>query len=94
MPAFIISTSYTPYLKALCSLSGFPMDNVRCTDLSLDAWEMPEDEKVWLRAQSVSSWRRGSSTSLTSLSAADLRPPIKKAPPCSTTSSGGRWTVA
>ncbi len=51
LPAFIISTSYTPYLKALCSLSGFPMDNVRCTDLSLDAWEMPEDEKVWLRAQ-------------------------------------------
>jgi energy-converting hydrogenase A subunit R len=51
MPAFIISTSYTPYLRALCALSGFPMDNVRCTELSLDGWEMPEVEKRWLRSQ-------------------------------------------
>jgi energy-converting hydrogenase A subunit R len=51
MPAFIISTSYTPYLKALCALSGFPMDQVRCTELSLDTWDMPEEEKWWLRSQ-------------------------------------------
>ena len=51
VPAFIVSTSYTPYLRALCSLSGFPMDNVRCTELSLDAWAIPEDEKAWLRGQ-------------------------------------------
>lgn len=51
VPAFIISTSYSPYLKALCSLSGFPMDDVRCTELSLDPWTMLEDEKVWLREQ-------------------------------------------
>lgn len=50
MPAFIISTSYTPYLRALCELARFPMENVRCTELSLDAWEMPEDEAAWLRA--------------------------------------------
>lgn len=50
MPAFIISTSYTPYLKALCDLSGFPLENVRCTELSLDAWELPVDEADWLRA--------------------------------------------
>lgn len=49
MPAFIISTSYTPYLKALCALTGFPFEDVRCTDLSLDAWALPEDEKAWLR---------------------------------------------
>ncbi len=49
MPAFIISTSYTPYLKALCEIAGFPMERVRCTELSLDAWEMPEDEAAWLR---------------------------------------------
>ena len=41
LPAFIISTSYTPYVRALCDLSGFPFDHVRCTELSLDAWEMP-----------------------------------------------------
>ncbi len=49
MPAFIISTSYTPYLRALCDLAGFPFEHVRCTELSLDAWEMPEDEAAWLR---------------------------------------------
>ncbi len=49
LPAFIISTSYTPYLRALCELSGFPFENVRCTELSLDAWEMPEAEAEWLR---------------------------------------------
>ncbi len=26
MPAFIISTSYTPYLKALCEIAGFPFE--------------------------------------------------------------------
>jgi len=51
MPAYIISTSYTPYLKALCAVSGFAMDHVRCTELSLDAWDVPEDEKAWLREQ-------------------------------------------
>jgi predicted HAD superfamily phosphohydrolase len=50
MPTFIISTSYTPYLRALCELSGFPFENVRCTELSLDAWEMPDDEAQWLRS--------------------------------------------
>jgi len=49
MPAYIISTSYTPYLRALCALAGFPFENVRCTELSLDAWEMPEAEAEWLR---------------------------------------------
>ena len=49
MPAFIISTSYTPYLKALCAVTGFPFAQVRCTDLSLDAWTMPAAEKVRLR---------------------------------------------
>jgi predicted HAD superfamily phosphohydrolase len=49
MPTFIISTSYTPYLKALCEITGFPFEHVRCTELSLDAWDMPEDEAGWLR---------------------------------------------
>ena len=49
LPAFIISTSYTPYLRALCDLAGFPFEHVRCTELSLDAWRMPEEEAEWLR---------------------------------------------
>jgi energy-converting hydrogenase A subunit R len=51
LPAFIISTSYTPYIRALCDLTGFPEDHVRCTELHLDAWHVPEDEKAWLREQ-------------------------------------------
>jgi predicted HAD superfamily phosphohydrolase len=50
MPAYIISTSYTPYLRALCELAGFPMENVRCTELILNAWDMPRDEAAWLRS--------------------------------------------
>jgi energy-converting hydrogenase A subunit R len=53
LPSFIISTSYTPYLRALCEVTGFPLENVRCTELSLDAWEIPGDEKQWLREQVV-----------------------------------------
>jgi energy-converting hydrogenase A subunit R len=53
LPAYIISTSYTPYLKALCQISGFAMDHVRCTELSLDAWQMPPDEKAWLRDEAA-----------------------------------------
>ena len=53
MPAYIISTSYTPYLRALCELAAFPFDHVRCTELSLDAWRMPEDEASWLREMAV-----------------------------------------
>ena len=49
MPAYIISTSYTPYLKALCALAGFPLERVSCTELSLDVWQLPEDEAAWLR---------------------------------------------
>jgi predicted HAD superfamily phosphohydrolase len=51
MPAFIISTSYTPYIHALCDLTGFPVEHVRCTELRLDGWDVPADEKAWLRDQ-------------------------------------------
>jgi energy-converting hydrogenase A subunit R len=50
MPAYIISTSYTPYLRALSEIAGFPLDHVRCTELSLDAWTMPGHEAAWLRS--------------------------------------------
>jgi energy-converting hydrogenase A subunit R len=51
LSAFIISTSYTPYLRALCALTDFPFADVRCTELHLDAWRMSADEKEWLREQ-------------------------------------------
>lgn len=49
MPSFIISTSYTPYIRALCDVVRFPFENCRCTGLSLNSWAMDEDEKRWLR---------------------------------------------
>jgi energy-converting hydrogenase A subunit R len=58
MPAFIISTSYTPYIRALCDLSGFPQEDCRCTDLSLDDWHLPHDEKAWLRDAAAAVLRR------------------------------------
>lgn len=44
MPAFIISTSYEPYLKALCSLIGFDRKYVYCTKLDIDKYEMDAEE--------------------------------------------------
>jgi energy-converting hydrogenase A subunit R len=49
LPSFIISTSYTPYIRALCEVVGFSFENCRCTELSLNAWAMTDDEKTWLR---------------------------------------------
>jgi len=40
MPAFIVSTSYEQYLAALCSLTGFPSENVDCTKLDLDKYPL------------------------------------------------------
>jgi predicted HAD superfamily phosphohydrolase len=43
-PAFIISTSYRPYLQALCSVTGFPEDNIYCTDVDIDSYDLPVNE--------------------------------------------------
>ena len=45
MPTFIISTSYCPYLQALCKVSGFPEDQVYCTSLDLDQYELTGQEQ-------------------------------------------------
>ncbi|HID98070.1 MAG TPA: hypothetical protein EYP57_07780 [Thermodesulfobacteriaceae bacterium] len=42
MPTFIISTSYRPYLEALCRISGFPEDHVYCTALDMDRYRLSE----------------------------------------------------
>ncbi|NPB09226.1 MAG: hypothetical protein GXO17_02635 [Thermodesulfobacteria bacterium] len=48
-PTFIISTSYCPYLEALCEISGFPMENVFCTRIDLDRLHPSEKELRLLR---------------------------------------------
>jgi energy-converting hydrogenase A subunit R len=47
--AFIISTSYQHYIEALCGALGFPFENTFCTRLSLDRYEVSEEEKVRLK---------------------------------------------
>jgi len=42
--AFIISTSYEPYIDALCDVIGFPKDRTYSTQLSLDRYGMRDEE--------------------------------------------------
>ncbi len=49
LPSFIISTSYKPYLEALCEATGFPLENVYCTEVSLDSYELTPQEGPHLR---------------------------------------------
>jgi len=49
MPAFIVSTSYEHYIRALCSLINFPYENVCCTRLDLDKHKLEEKERERLK---------------------------------------------
>lgn len=49
MPSFIISTSYRPYIQALCEVIGFPEEQTYCTELDIDRYAIPDDEVAQLR---------------------------------------------
>ena len=49
MPSFIVSTSYEQYISSLCNLVGFPYENVYCTKLDIDKYEISEKEVATLR---------------------------------------------
>ncbi|MBS7640699.1 HAD hydrolase family protein [Candidatus Bathyarchaeota archaeon] len=49
MPTFIVSTSYEPYIDALCKAIDFPKENVYCTRVNIDWFEMPDEEKEILK---------------------------------------------
>ena len=48
-PAFIVSTSYEHYVRALCQYVGFPFENTRCTRVSIDKYQMTKEEKKELQ---------------------------------------------
>ncbi|MCW4017598.1 MAG: HAD hydrolase family protein [Candidatus Bathyarchaeota archaeon] len=48
--AFIVSTSYEHYLRALCECLEFPFENTYCTRLSMDKYALPEEETAKLKA--------------------------------------------
>jgi energy-converting hydrogenase A subunit R len=47
--AFIVSTSFEHYIKALCKTLDFPYSNTYCTKLSLDKYAVTEQEKTRLK---------------------------------------------
>jgi len=47
--AFIVSTSYEHYIKALCKAIDFPYENTYCTKLSVDKYAVTEKEKARLK---------------------------------------------
>jgi len=47
--AFIVSTSYEHYIKALCQALGFPYENTYCTRVNIDKYHMTGGEKTKLR---------------------------------------------
>jgi energy-converting hydrogenase A subunit R len=49
MPSFIVSTSYEHYISSLCQQTSFPFGNVYCTQLSIDKYEIVEEEIERLR---------------------------------------------
>ena len=92
LPSYIISTSYSPYVRALCRGTGFPFAQCRCTKLELDAWHLNGDEAGWLRdraeailAQPVIELPEAAR------SAADLSAADRAAVASSTACSGSRW---
>lgn len=49
MPVFIISTSYEPYIEALCDVLDFPVENAFCTKLNKQIFNMGDHEKEFLK---------------------------------------------
>ncbi len=48
--AFIVSTSYEHYIKALCNAVAFPFENTYCTRLSIDKYSLTAQEKAKLKS--------------------------------------------
>ncbi|MDQ7782741.1 MAG: hypothetical protein RDU20_07670 [Desulfomonilaceae bacterium] len=49
VPAYVVSTSYSPYIRAVCDALGFPVMNTYSTAVSLDKYELIQSEKKLLR---------------------------------------------
>jgi len=47
--AFIVSTSYEHYIKALCQALNFPYENTYCTKVNIDKYEITAGEKNRLK---------------------------------------------
>lgn len=48
MRCYLISTSYEPYIRAFCTVVGFPFENTVCTKLDIDKYKLNKKETSWL----------------------------------------------
>ncbi len=44
-PCYIVSTSYTPYIKAVCDALAFPIENTFSTEINIDGFQINSTEK-------------------------------------------------
>ena len=51
MPAYIVSTSYEPYIRALCEIVGFPYKNAYCTRVNIDKYPLNKEERKKLEEE-------------------------------------------
>jgi energy-converting hydrogenase A subunit R len=49
MPTYIVSTSYEPYIRALCDLTNFSFNQCYCTRLDLDSHPLGNADQEKLR---------------------------------------------
>ncbi len=49
VPTYIVSTSYSPYIMAVCDAIGFPFQNTYSTAVSLDKYPLTDTEKKLLK---------------------------------------------
>lgn len=49
MPSFIVSTSYEHYIRALCTVTGFPYENTYSTQLDIDSYKLSLTEEKKLK---------------------------------------------
>jgi len=58
MASFIVSTSYKPYVRALCEVIRFPLENVYCTELNIDKYNLSgrEIEKIKELGREISAY--------------------------------------
>ncbi len=48
-PVYMVSTSYAPYIRALCRVIGLPVERAYCTAVSLDRYPLAESDAELLR---------------------------------------------
>ncbi len=58
LPVYIVSTSYCPYVHAVCAALGFPPERALCTRVDLSAHRMSVDEVEQVRAMAATVLRR------------------------------------